>query len=258
MMLRSLWTSLVLISLVCALTVSSKKSGSGKSKTGGWNSGSNRNPNYPGGYGWNTGGNTGGSWGQPYNPSGGNNFNNKQWKPPKSKTNMKAVAVGAAAGAIGGYMLGNAMGRMSYHFSNPMEARYYNDYYNQMPERVYRPMYRGEEHVSEDRFVTDCYNMSVTEYIIKPAEGKNTSESDQREGQITVGSNVNPAQLSTIRKQLWICTSRFNTDRNSHFCISYDLCLTTYILDITNGLYVTVHVINEISCRFQYRRATFL
>ncbi|NP_001121414.1 prion protein isoform X2 [Xenopus tropicalis] len=184
MMLRSLWTSLVLISLVCALTVSSKKSGSGKSKTGGWNSGSNRNPNYPGGYGWNTGGNTGGSWGQPYNPSGGNNFNNKQWKPPKSKTNMKAVAVGAAAGAIGGYMLGNAMGRMSYHFSNPMEARYYNDYYNQMPERVYRPMYRGEEHVSEDRFVTDCYNMSVTEYIIKPAEGKNTSEVNQLETRV--------------------------------------------------------------------------
>ncbi|NP_001086191.1 prion protein S homeolog isoform X1 [Xenopus laevis] len=188
---RSLWTCLVLISLVCTLTVSSKKSGSGKSKTGGWNNGNtgntgntgnNRNPNYPGGYGWNTGntGNTGGSWGQqPYNPSGGSNFNNKQWKPPKSKTNMKAVAVGAAAGAIGGYMLGNAVGRMNHHFDNPMESRYYNDYYNQMPDRVYRPMYRSEEYVSEDRFVTDCYNMSVTEYIIKPSEGKNGSDVNQ-------------------------------------------------------------------------------
>ncbi|OCT89950.1 prion protein L homeolog isoform X1 [Xenopus laevis] len=172
MMPQSLWTCLVLISLVCTLTVSSKKSGGGKSKTGGWNTGSNRNPNYPGGYP----GNTGGSWGQqPYNPSG----YNKQWKPPKSKTNMKSVAIGAAAGAIGGYMLGNAVGRMSYQFNNPMESRYYNDYYNQMPNRVYRPMYRGEEYVSEDRFVRDCYNMSVTEYIIKPAEGKNNSELNQ-------------------------------------------------------------------------------
>ncbi|KAM4747389.1 major prion protein homolog [Rhinophrynus dorsalis] len=185
MMLRRVWTTVILLSLVFVLTVVSKKGG-GKSKTGGWNTGSNRNPSYPGsnrnpsypgntGTNWNPG-NTGTNWGHNYNPGGGQNYNNKQWKPPKSKTNMKAVAGAAAVGAVGGFMLGNAIGNMRYHFNNDMEYQYYNRYQNQMPDRVYRPVYRDNEYVSEDRFVTDCYNMSVTEYIVKPTQGKNSSE----------------------------------------------------------------------------------
>ncbi|KAG8440919.1 hypothetical protein GDO86_006598 [Hymenochirus boettgeri] len=179
MMLRNLWSSLILISVVFLLTVSSKKGG-GKSKTGGWNSGSNRNPSYPGGGTWNTW-NSGNNWGNPYNPGAGTNFNNKQWKPPKSKTNMKMMAGAVAVGAVGGFMLGNAVGRMRYHFDNDMDSRYYDRYYNQMPNQVYRPMYRDNSYVSEDRFVSDCYNMSVTEYIEKPSEGKNTSDLNQQE-----------------------------------------------------------------------------
>ncbi|CAH2274785.1 major prion homolog [Pelobates cultripes] len=171
---QTLWTCFLLIFLILTLTEASKK---GK-KGGSWNS--NRNPNQPGGSwsGWNQG-NTGQNWGQNYYPAGGNSYNNKQWKPPKSKTNMKMVAAGAAAGALGGFMLGNAVGNMRYHFDNDMESRYYNNYRNQMPNQVYRPMYGENMHVSQDRFVSDCFNMTVTEYVIKEDDGKNASEINQ-------------------------------------------------------------------------------
>ncbi|XP_063788121.1 major prion protein homolog isoform X2 [Pseudophryne corroboree] len=181
---KTFWTCLVLLSFFLVLTVASKKGG--KSKGGGWNSGSNRNPSQPGNTGsnWNPNypGNTGSNWnpgsnmGNNYNPGG--NYNNKQWKPAKSKPNMKMVAGAAAVGAVGGFMLGNAVSNMRYNFDNDNDYRYYNSYQNQMPSRVYRPMYQDNAHVTEDRFVTDCYNMSMTEYVMKPNDGKNVSDID--------------------------------------------------------------------------------
>lgn len=212
-MAKTFWIYLTLISCFLILTVASKKGG--KNKGGGWNSGSNRNPSNPGNTGsnwnpsnpggWNpsnTGNrnpanpgsnwNTGGNWGNNYNP-GGSNYN-KQFKPPKSKTNMKMVAGAAAVGAVGGFMLGNAVSNMRYRFDNDMDSRYYNSYQNQMPSRVYRPMYQENSHVTEDKFVTDCYNMSMTEYLYKPNEGKNITDVDQTEVRVK----------STIIRQLCV------------------------------------------------------
>lgn len=174
-MLQGLWTSFLLLFLILVLAEASKKGG--KNRGGNWNS--NRYPNQPGGSwsGWNQG-NTGQNWGHNYNPSGGNTYN-KQWKPPKPKSNMKMVAAGAAAGAIGGFMLGNAIGNMRYNFDNEREYRYYDNYRNQMPNQVYRPMYGNNMQVSEDRFVSDCFNMTVTEFVIKEDDGKNASEINQ-------------------------------------------------------------------------------
>ncbi|XP_069799358.1 major prion protein homolog [Dendropsophus ebraccatus] len=202
-MAKTFWIQLALIS-VLILTVASKKGG--KSKGGGWSSGTNRNPSYPGNTGsnWNpshpgnTGGNwnphypanpgsnwnTGGGWGNNYNP-GGSNYN-KQFKPPKSKTNMKMVAAGVGVGALGGFMLGNAVSNMRYSFANDMDSRYYDSYRNQMPDRIYRPMYRDNTYVTEDRFVSDCYNTSMTEYKVTPIE--NATDADQTE--IRVKSTV--------------------------------------------------------------------
>ncbi|XP_068130923.1 major prion protein homolog [Hyperolius riggenbachi] len=233
-MSRTLWTCLALISLLLVLTEASKKGG--KSKGGGWgSSGSNRNPSYPGntgsnwnpgqrnpnypgntgsnwnpgqqnphypanpGGGWNQGGgsnwNQGGGWGNNYNP-GGSNYN-KQFKPPKNKPNMKMVAGAAVAGAVGGFVLGNAFSNMRYSFDNDRESQYYNNYRNQMPNQVYRPMYQENTHVTEDRFVTDCYNSTMIEYVGKPAEEKN-------------GTDVNEVEFkvkSTIIRQM--CVSEF-------------------------------------------------
>ncbi|XP_075714659.1 major prion protein homolog [Rhinoderma darwinii] len=213
-MAKTLWISIALFSFFLVLTVASKKGG--KSKGGGWNSGSNRNPSQPGNTGsnWNpshtgnTGGNwnpnphypanpgsnwnTGGNWGNNYNP-GGSNYN-KQFKPPKTKTNMKMVAGAAAVGAVGGFMLGNAVSNMRYNFDNDLDNRYYNSYQNQMPSRVYRPMYQENTYITEDKFVTDCYNMSMTEYVMKPNEAKNVSDVDQTEVRVK----------STIIRQLCV------------------------------------------------------
>ncbi|KAM3925695.1 major prion protein isoform 2-T3 [Leptodactylus fuscus] len=215
-MAKHFWIHFALFSFFLILAVASKKGG--KSKGGGWNSGSNRNPSYPSNTGtggsWNPGhtgnrnpsypgqagsnwnpnqqGNTGGNWNPHYpaNPGGsnwGNNYNpggssyNKQFKPPKSKTNMKMVAGAAVVGAASGFMLGNAFSNMRYRFDNPMDDRYYNSYRNQMPNQIYRPTYDGNPYVPEDRFVTDCYNISMTEYVMKPNDAKNISDIDQTE-----------------------------------------------------------------------------
>ncbi|KAM5172878.1 major prion protein [Mantella aurantiaca] len=210
-MSNTFWTCLVLVSLCLLLTEASKKGG--KSKTGGWgSSGSSRNPSYPGNTGntgsnWNPShgnrggqnpaypGNTGGGYnphypnnpGTNWNQGGGYNYNpggsnyNKQWKPDKKKTNMKMVAGAAAAGVVGGFVLGSAMSNMRYNFDNDMEHRYYNSYRNQMPNQVYKPQYQGNPYVPEDRFVTDCFNTTMTEYVIKPNEGKNTTEINDTE-----------------------------------------------------------------------------
>ncbi|XP_056427363.1 major prion protein homolog [Hyla sarda] len=221
-MAKTFWIHLALIAILI-LMVASKKGG--KSKGGGWSSGTNRNPSNPGNTGsnWNpshtgnTGGNwnphppnpgwnTGGGWGNNYNPAGSNY--NKQMKPPKTKTNMKMVAAGAAAGALGGFVLGNAISNMRYNFDNDMDSRYYNSYRNQMPNQVYRPTYQDRANVPEERFVTDCYNSSMTEYVIKPNEGKNVSEIDQTEVRVK----------STIIRQL--CVTEYR--RGPQYSQAYD------------------------------------
>lgn len=89
---------------------------------------------------------------------------------------MKMVAGAAVAGVVGGYVLGSAVSNMRYNFDNDMDSRYYNSYRNQMPNQVYRPEYQGNPYVPEDRFVTDCFNTTMTEFVIKPNEEKNTTE----------------------------------------------------------------------------------
>lgn len=205
---KTIWTCLVLVSLFLALTESKK---GGKSKTGGWgsNNGNSRNPSNPGNTGsnWNPSqgnrggqnpaypGNTGGNYnpnypnnpGSNWNQGGGHNYNpggsnyNKQWKPDKKKPNMKMVAGAAAAGVVGGFVLGSAFSNMRYQFSNDMDSRYYNNYRNEMPNQVYRPQYQGNPYVSQERFVTDCFNTTLTEYVIKPNEGKNTTDINETE-----------------------------------------------------------------------------
>ncbi|XP_069474964.1 major prion protein homolog [Ambystoma mexicanum] len=182
---------LILVAVLWADTSLAKKGG--KSKTGGgW--GSNTNNRNTGGTwtNWNSGTNNnwnaGGNRGQNYNPQGGGSNFNKQWKPPKSKPNMKMVAgaavAGALAGGVGGYVLGNAMGRMRYNFDNQDDYSYYNQHSGRMPERVYRPRYVDDRPVTEERFVTDCYNMSAIEYIYKYDDGKNNSDVDPVEARV--------------------------------------------------------------------------
>ncbi|XP_073509758.1 major prion protein [Phyllobates terribilis] len=252
-MAKRFWIHLALISFFLVITVTSKKGG--KSKGGGWSSGTNRNPSNPGNTGsnWNpshtgnTGGNwnphypanpgsnwnTGGNWGNNYNP-GGNNYN-KQFKPPKSKTNMKMVAAGAAVGAVGGFMLGSAVSNMRYSFDNDMDSRYYNSYQSQMPRQVYRPMYQQNSYVPEERFVTDCYNMSMTEYVMKPNEAKNVSDIDQTEFRV---------KSSVIRQ---LCVTEYK--KGNEYYSGYNgypgsgmnlLCSPSLILFITLLVYFVV------------------
>ncbi|XP_066446103.1 major prion protein-like [Eleutherodactylus coqui] len=183
------------------------------------NTGGHLNPSHTG----NTGGylnpsdtgNSGGNWNLQEPPNPRNNWNpqkpanpgsywnpggslkKKQSKPPKSKTNMKYVSGAAVAGGVVGFMLGNAVSNMRYRFDNDMDSRYYNSYQSQMPNRVYRPMYQDNSYMTENRFVTDCYNVSMNEYVIKPNEGKNDSDIDQTEVRVK----------STVIRQL--CVSEY-------------------------------------------------
>ncbi|XP_015264267.1 PREDICTED: major prion protein homolog [Gekko japonicus] len=106
-----------------------------------------RNPGYPGGGGWN----------QP---------NSKPWKPKPPKSNMKHIAGaalgGAAAGALGGYLLGSAMSNMNFRFNNHDEERWWNENRNRYSDQVYHPKY--EPSMSRDVFVRDCVNITVKEF----------------------------------------------------------------------------------------------
>ncbi|XP_010141661.1 PREDICTED: major prion protein homolog [Buceros rhinoceros silvestris] len=108
----------------------------------------------------------------------GGYHNQKPWKPPKSKTNFKHVAGAAAAGAVvgglGGYAMGRVMSGMHYHFDSPDEYRWWNQNAARYPNQVYYRDYNGP--VSQDVFVTDCFNITVTEHNIGPAAKKNVSE----------------------------------------------------------------------------------
>uniref|UniRef100_A0A6I8MZF9 Major prion protein n=1 Tax=Ornithorhynchus anatinus TaxID=9258 RepID=A0A6I8MZF9_ORNAN len=171
---------------------------------GGWNSG-NRYPGQPanpGGWGHPQGG--GASWGHPqgggaswgHPQGGGSNWGHPQgggaswghpqgggyskYKPDKPKTGMKHVAGAAAAGAVvgglGGYMIGSAMSRPPMHFGNEFEDRYYRENQNRYPNQVYyRPV---DQYGSQDGFVRDCVNITVTQHTVTTTEGKNLNETD--------------------------------------------------------------------------------
>ncbi|KAG9488876.1 hypothetical protein GDO78_005070 [Eleutherodactylus coqui] len=166
----------------------------------------------------------------------------KKWKPgkskthkdyghagTKSKTNMKYVAGAAVAGGVGGFMLGNAVSNMRYNFDNDMDSRYYNNYQSQMPNRVYRPRYEDNSYMTEYRFVTDCYNMSMSEYGIKPNEGKNVSEVDQTEVRVK----------STVIRQL--CVSEYKRIPNNYRGSGMNLLFSqSLIIFITLFVYIVV------------------
>uniref|UniRef100_A0A8C3S8K3 Prion protein n=1 Tax=Chelydra serpentina TaxID=8475 RepID=A0A8C3S8K3_CHESE len=139
------------------------------------NPGYPRNPSYPQNPGYPGGG------GQHYNPAGGGtNFKNqKPWKPDKPKTNMKAMAGAAAAGAVvgglGGYALGSAMSGMRMNFDRPDERQWWNENSNRYPNRVYYKEY-DDRAVPEGRFVRDCVNITVTQYNIDPTENQNVTQ----------------------------------------------------------------------------------
>ncbi|XP_010213674.1 PREDICTED: major prion protein homolog [Tinamus guttatus] len=99
----------------------------------------------------------------------------------KCATNLKHVAGAAAAGAVvgglGGYVMGRAMSGMHYHFDSLEEERWWNTNAGRYPNRVYYRDYSGP--VTQDAFVADCFNITVTEYNIGPAAKKgNASEAD--------------------------------------------------------------------------------
>ncbi|XP_038602594.1 major prion protein [Tachyglossus aculeatus] len=162
---------------------------------GGWNTGGSRYPGQPanpggwghpqgGGAGWGHPQGGGAGWGHPQgggagwgHPQGGG-YN--KYKPDKPKTSMKHVAGAAAAGAVvgglGGYMLGSAMSRPPMHFGNDYEDRYYRENQYRYPNQVYyRPV---DQYGSQDGFVRDCVNITVTQHTVTTTEGKNFNETD--------------------------------------------------------------------------------
>nr|XP_056716877.1 uncharacterized protein LOC130487407 [Euleptes europaea] len=118
-----------------------------------------RNPGFPSHTG-------GGSWGHQ---------DSKPWKPKKPKTKhlVGSAVAGAAAGAIGGYLLGSAMSNLRFSFRNPAEERWWYENRNRYPDQVYYPP--SNQPVSRDVFLRDCVNITVREYI-EPAGNQTTDE----------------------------------------------------------------------------------
>ncbi|KAL8173890.1 UNVERIFIED_CONTAM: hypothetical protein K2H54_030984 [Gekko kuhli] len=98
----------------------------------------------------------GGSWGH---------YDTKPWKPkkPKKKHLVGSAIAGAAVGAVGGYLLGNAMSNLRFRFHNPAEERWWYENRNRYPDQVYYPQYN--QPVVRDVFVRDCVNITVREYV---------------------------------------------------------------------------------------------
>nr|XP_033803326.1 major prion protein homolog [Geotrypetes seraphini]XP_033803327.1 major prion protein homolog [Geotrypetes seraphini]XP_033803328.1 major prion protein homolog [Geotrypetes seraphini]XP_033803329.1 major prion protein homolog [Geotrypetes seraphini]XP_033803330.1 major prion protein homolog [Geotrypetes seraphini] len=194
----------------------------GTGNTGGTWGNQNRNPSYPGSN-WN-------NWGQNYNPyGGGSSYNNKQWKPyNKPKPNMKMMAgaavAGAVAGGIGGYALGNAVGRSRIFFDDDYQRQYYNYHSNQFPDRVYRPQYYDNQRVTEDIFVNDCFNYSMTEFVMKPSAEKNINETDAMEIQV----------MQHVIRQLCIREYRMASGAEILTFSSLVLCVLLFISFVTH------------------------
>ncbi|XP_044135191.1 major prion protein-like isoform X2 [Bufo gargarizans] len=163
------------------------------------NTGSDWDPGRTGNTGsdWDPGrtGNTGSDW-----DPGRTGNTGSDWDPgriDKTKTNMEMVAGADVSEPITGFHLGNPAGNMRYRFDNDMDYYYYKRYSQKMPNRVYRPSYVGNRYVAKDRFVTDCYNRTMTEYVMKPSDGKNVSDVDPTEYRVK----------STVIRQL--CVSEY-------------------------------------------------
>lgn len=86
---------------------------------------------------------------------------------------VKAAVAGAAAGALGGYLLGSAMSNLRFRFHNFAEERWWYENRNRYPDQVYYPQYN--QPVVRDVFVRDCVNITVREYI-EPTGNETTDE----------------------------------------------------------------------------------
>ncbi|XP_048368727.1 major prion protein homolog [Sphaerodactylus townsendi] len=131
-----------------------------------------RNPGYPGGgYPQNPGYPGGGSWGH---------YNSKPWKPKPPKPKMKHIAGaalgGAAAGALGGYLLGSAMSNMNFRFNNRDDERWWYANRDRYSDQVYYPEYNPS--MSRDAFVRDCVNITVKEYT--ESSGNQTADETEK------------------------------------------------------------------------------
>lgn len=89
---------------------------------------------------------------------------------------------------MGGYAMGRVMSGMHYHFDSPDEYRWWNENSARYPNRVYYRDYTSP--VSQDVFVADCFNITVTEHNIGPAAKKNGSEAGP-------GANQTETELET-------------------------------------------------------------
>uniref|UniRef100_A0A670JE72 Prion/Doppel protein beta-ribbon domain-containing protein n=1 Tax=Podarcis muralis TaxID=64176 RepID=A0A670JE72_PODMU len=129
------------------------------------NPGFPQNPGYPR-YG------EGGSWGK---------YDSKPWKPKPPKPSMKHMAgsalAGAAAGAVGGYLLGRAMSNVNFHFNNRDDERWWYENRNRYSDQVYYPQYN--QPVPQDIFVRDCTNITVSEYT-EPSGNQTADEMETR------------------------------------------------------------------------------
>ncbi|XP_053222504.1 cuticle collagen bli-1-like isoform X3 [Podarcis raffonei] len=129
------------------------------------NPGFPQNPGYPR-YG------EGGSWGK---------YDSKPWKPKPPKPSMKHMAgsalAGAAAGAVGGYLLGRAMSNVNFHFNNRDDERWWYENRNRYSDQVYYPQYN--QPVPQDIFVRDCTNITVREYT-EPSGNQTADEMETR------------------------------------------------------------------------------
>ncbi|XP_034995568.1 uncharacterized protein LOC118097081 [Zootoca vivipara] len=129
------------------------------------NPGFPQNPSYPR-YG------EGGSWGK---------YDSKPWKPKPAKPNMKYMAgsalAGAAAGAVGGYLLGRAMSNVNFQFNNRDDERWWHENRNRYSDQVYYPQYN--QPVPQDIFVRDCTNITVSEYT-EPSGNQTADEMETR------------------------------------------------------------------------------
>nr|XP_009667665.1 PREDICTED: LOW QUALITY PROTEIN: major prion protein homolog [Struthio camelus australis] len=145
-------------------------------------------------------------------PGGWGYHNQKPWKPPKSKTNFKHVAGAAAAGAVvgglGGYVMGRAMSGMHYHFDSPDEYRWWNENAGRYPNRVYYRDYSSP--VTQDMFVADCFNITVTEYNIGPAAKKNNASETGSDGNKTETEMETKVVTNVIRE---MCVQQYREYR---------------------------------------------
>ncbi|XP_066445509.1 major prion protein-like [Eleutherodactylus coqui] len=192
-MTKAFWIHVALIFFLILMAVT-KTEGGGRSKRSGSKSEGTQSPN----------------------PEG------SSYKFTKSETIWKDVP------EVVEFMIGKSNSNTKYLFGNDMDSRYYNSYQNQMPSRVYIPIYLEDTCVTKDRFVTDCYNMSMTQYMIKPNARKNDSEIDQTEVRVK----------SAVIRQL--CVSEYKREPVRYMSSGIGLFSPSLIIFITLFVYFVV------------------